>query len=200
MDDEPMISSTANAQGQQRNDKPAPTVVLMPMRKHRRIDRLECTGGYPEHGRSLLSSPLSPKLSPLPWCLRRIAARIGVKPGPTPDACTDADVTPGVVNIAVRARSPATENPLLKDPFSAGSSNCRTRRRNREKPPQQAPGVVVDARQGYVLTNNVEADRIEITTKDPASPRPACRTRPWNGCRRTPGSGSGSSGGAVRRQ
>ena len=113
------------------------------------------------------------------------------------------DVTPGVVNIAVRARSPATENPLLKDPFFRRFFELPDTPEEPRETSATGSGVVVDARQGYVLTNNhvvEEADRIEITTRQPASPRPACRTRPWNGCRRTPGSGSGSSGGAVRRQ
>jgi Do/DeqQ family serine protease len=77
------------------------------------------------------------------------------------------EVTPGVVNVAVRGRTPA-QNPLLNDPFF---------RRFFERPGQPQPretrssgsGVIVDARRGYVLTNNhviENAEAIEITTKD----------------------------------
>jgi Do/DeqQ family serine protease len=75
-------------------------------------------------------------------------------------------VTPGVVNIAVQGRSEAS-NPLLNDPFFR-------RYFGRLQPRQQevratGSGVIVNAAQGYVLTNNhvVEnAQEIEVTTKD----------------------------------
>jgi serine protease DegQ len=79
------------------------------------------------------------------------------------------DVTPGVVNIAVRARSSATENPLLKDPFFRRFFELPDTPEEPRETSATGSGVVVDARQGYVLTNNhvvEEADRIEITTKD----------------------------------
>ncbi len=75
-------------------------------------------------------------------------------------------VTPAVVNIAVRGRV-REENPLFQDPFFQQFFDM---------PPQlerevqaTGSGVIVDARRGYVLTNNhvVEnAEVIEVTTKD----------------------------------
>jgi Do/DeqQ family serine protease len=59
-------------------------------------------------------------------------------------------VTPAVVNIAVLQRSPEEQNPLLRDPFF---------RRFFGIPPDAQPqiaagsGVIVDAKNGYVMTN-----------------------------------------------
>jgi serine protease Do len=77
------------------------------------------------------------------------------------------EITPGVVNIAVRSREAQTQNPLFNDPAFRRFFNVP---RQREREAQATgSGVIVDAAQGYVLTNNhvVEnADAIEITTKD----------------------------------
>jgi serine protease Do/serine protease DegQ len=75
-------------------------------------------------------------------------------------------VTPAVVNIAVLQKSPEEQNPLLRDPFF---------RRFFGVPEQQEPqvaagsGVIVDARNGYVVTNAhvvKDAERIQVTLKD----------------------------------
>src|SRR5262245_12523547 len=75
-------------------------------------------------------------------------------------------VTPAVVNIAVLQRSPEDENPLLRDPFF---------RRFFGGPQQSQPqisagsGVIVDAKNGYVITNAhvvKDAREIQITLKD----------------------------------
>jgi len=77
-------------------------------------------------------------------------------------------VTPAVVNIAVLSKAPQIENPLLRDPFFRHFFNI-------PEMPQQRPrasagsGVIVDARRGYVVTNNhvVEnAQEIVVTLKD----------------------------------
>lgn len=77
-------------------------------------------------------------------------------------------VTPAVVNIAVLSQAPQVENPLLRDPFFRHFFNIPDM-------PQQRPrasagsGVIVDARKGYVVTNNhvVEnAQEIVVTLKD----------------------------------
>ncbi len=77
-------------------------------------------------------------------------------------------VTPGVVNIAVRGRVAVQENPLMSDPFFRRFFGL----------PEQAPqrqfqaagsGVVVDAREGYILTNNhviENADEITVGLRD----------------------------------
>ncbi|HYG85677.1 MAG TPA: Do family serine endopeptidase [Azospirillum sp.] len=75
-------------------------------------------------------------------------------------------VTPGVVNIAVRGQT-EVDNPLLRDPFFRRFFDLPERLRRETR--AAGSGVIVDARNGYVLTNNhvVEnADVIEVTTKD----------------------------------
>jgi Do/DeqQ family serine protease len=75
-------------------------------------------------------------------------------------------VMPAVVNIAVLQRSPEEQNPLLRDPFF---------RRFFGIPGQSQPqisagsGVIVDAKNGYVVTNAhvvQEAREIAVTLKD----------------------------------
>ncbi|MFW8637414.1 DegQ family serine endoprotease [Cribrihabitans pelagius] len=82
-----------------------------------------------------------------------------------------AEVTPAVVNISVESRQTAELNPLFNDPFF---------RRFFDMPPtpqQPQPrrqmsagsGVIVDAEEGYVLTNHhviENGDRIIVTLKD----------------------------------
>ncbi|MBX6367621.1 MAG: Do family serine endopeptidase [Rhodospirillales bacterium] len=79
------------------------------------------------------------------------------------------EVTPGVVNIGVRARQRGVDNPLLADPFFRRFFNL-------PGPPQRprdieatGSGVIVDATNGYILTNNhviENAEAVEVTTKD----------------------------------
>jgi serine protease Do/serine protease DegQ len=75
-------------------------------------------------------------------------------------------VTPAVVNIAVLQRSPEDQNPMLRDPFF---------RRFFGLPDQQRPqiaagsGVIVDAKNGYVITNAhvvKDAKEVAVTLKD----------------------------------
>src|SRR5438270_79496 len=75
-------------------------------------------------------------------------------------------VTPAVVNIAVLQKSPEDQNPMLRDPFF---------RRFFGMPEQSEPqiaagsGVIVDAKNGYVITNAhvvKDAREIQITLKD----------------------------------
>jgi len=75
-------------------------------------------------------------------------------------------VTPAVVNIAVLQKSPEEQNPLMRDPFF---------RRFFGMPQQSEPqiaagsGVIVDAKNGYVVTNAhvvKDAKEIQITLKD----------------------------------
>jgi len=77
-------------------------------------------------------------------------------------------VTPAVVNIAVTNRVPAAGNPLLMDPFFRRFFDLPERAPMR--PRQSAgSGVIVDAGNGYVLTNHhvIEgAESITVTLKD----------------------------------
>src|SRR3954469_18205964 len=75
-------------------------------------------------------------------------------------------VMPAVVNIAVLQRSPEEQNPMMRDPFF---------RRFFGLPGQSEPqiaagsGVIVDAKNGYVITNAhvvKDAREIAVTLKD----------------------------------
>jgi Do/DeqQ family serine protease len=75
-------------------------------------------------------------------------------------------VTPAVVNIAVLQKSPEDENPMLRDPFFRRFFGGPG-----ESEPQIAAGsgVIVDARNGYVVTNAhvvKDAREVAITLKD----------------------------------
>jgi len=76
-------------------------------------------------------------------------------------------VTPGVVGVSVRGRV-REENPLLQDPLFRRFFNLQQGPIEREIQ-AAGSGVIIDAGQGYVLTNAhvVEnANSIEVTTKD----------------------------------
>jgi serine protease Do/serine protease DegQ len=73
---------------------------------------------------------------------------------------------PAVVNIAVLQKSPEEQNPLLRDPFFR-----RFFGGPEDSQPQVAAGsgVIVDAKNGYVITNAhvvKDAERIQITLRD----------------------------------
>ena len=76
-------------------------------------------------------------------------------------------ITPGVVGISVRGRV-REDNPLLQDPIFRRFFNLQQQPVERETQ-ATGSGVIVDAAQGYVMTNAhvVEnASSIEVTTKD----------------------------------
>ena len=77
--------------------------------------------------------------------------------------------TPAVVNISVTSAAPVQQNPLLQDPFFRRFFNLP------DSMPQARPrmsagsGVIIDARRGYVLSNNhviENATDIAVTLKD----------------------------------
>jgi Do/DeqQ family serine protease len=78
-------------------------------------------------------------------------------------------VTPGVVNIAVKGRV-REENPLLQDPFFRRFFNLPKGQDYQERETQATgSGVIVDAAEGYVLTNAHVVDNetaITVTTRD----------------------------------
>src|SRR6516165_4802314 len=76
-------------------------------------------------------------------------------------------VTPGVVGISVRGRV-REDNPLLQDPLFRRFFNLQQQPIERETE-ATGSGVIVDAAQGYVLTNShvtENGNSIEVTTKD----------------------------------
>ncbi len=77
-------------------------------------------------------------------------------------------VAPAVVNIATEGRVRVRQNPLLNDPFFRRFFNLPTIERER-RVQSVGSGVIVDAVNGYVLTNNhviANADKIVITLRD----------------------------------
>jgi len=75
-------------------------------------------------------------------------------------------VTPAVVNIAVLSHSPEQDNPMLQDPFFRRFFGLPEASR-----PQisAGSGVIIDAQQGYVLTNHhvvKDAQQVVVTLKD----------------------------------
>ena len=69
--------------------------------------------------------------------------------------------TPGVVNIATYA-SVRVRNPLLDDPFFRQFFQIpEERRRYRRREQSAGSGVIVDARNGYIVTNNHVVDRAD---------------------------------------
>src|SRR2546423_664908 len=80
-----------------------------------------------------------------------------------------ARITPGVVGVSVRGRV-REENPLLQDPFFRRFFNLPQRQQQEERETQATgSGVIVDAQNGYILTNGHVVDnatKIEVTTKD----------------------------------
>ena len=78
------------------------------------------------------------------------------------------EVTPAVVNISVKGSDAAPQNSLARDPFFKHFFNLPDT--SRPRPTQAAgSGVIVDAAQGYVLTNHhvvAHAKEITVTLKD----------------------------------
>ena len=76
--------------------------------------------------------------------------------------------TPAVVNISTVGRVPVRQNPLLRDPFFRRFFDLPEQPSHRETQ-SLGSGVVVDARNGYILTNQhviANADEITVTLSD----------------------------------
>ncbi len=77
-------------------------------------------------------------------------------------------VTPAVVNISTRSHVRIQQNPLFNDPFFRRFFNIPDVPREQERQ-SLGSGVIVDARRGYILTNNHvirDADEITVTLHD----------------------------------
>ena len=77
-------------------------------------------------------------------------------------------VAPAVVNIATMGRARVRQNPLLSDPFFRRFFNLPPMGRER-RVQSVGSGVIVDAANGYVLTNHhviANADKIVVTLRD----------------------------------
>lgn len=77
-------------------------------------------------------------------------------------------VTPSVVNVATQGRVLARENPLLSDPFFRRFFDVPTRPRERRSQ-SLGSGVIIDAKNGYIITNHhviEHAEEITVTLRD----------------------------------
>jgi serine protease Do/serine protease DegQ len=77
-------------------------------------------------------------------------------------------VTPAVVNISTRGSVRVQENPLLQDPFFRRFFDIPDQPQRRETQ-SLGSGVVVDAQQGLIITNNhviQQAEEISVTLRD----------------------------------
>lgn len=77
--------------------------------------------------------------------------------------------TPAVVNILTRATVPTQRNSLLNDPFFKRFFNLQPQREREREVQGLGSGVIVNAEQGYILTNNhviKGADIITVSLKD----------------------------------
>ena len=97
------------------------------------------------------------------------APSLGALPiGTTTVAPVLREVTPAVVNIAVRGRT-RVQNPLLNDPFFRRFFNIPDQQPLERQTQATGSGVIVDGAQGYILTANhvvQDATSIEVTLKD----------------------------------
>jgi len=78
------------------------------------------------------------------------------------------EVTPAVVNISTKSHVRMQQNPLLNDPFFRRFFKVPDMPQQRERQ-ALGSGVIVDADEGYILTNNhviENADEITVTLKD----------------------------------
>jgi len=76
--------------------------------------------------------------------------------------------SPAVVNIFTRSTVQIQQNPLVNDPFFQKFFNLRPKKRKRQSQ-NLGSGVIVDANNGYIITNNHvidKADIISVTLKD----------------------------------
>ncbi|RMF96913.1 MAG: DegQ family serine endoprotease [Gammaproteobacteria bacterium] len=100
-----------------------------------------------------------------------LAAALPAKLGETPVpslAPLVKEVSPAVVNIATRGTVEAPRNPLMDDPFFRRFFGVPEQHQRREVR-SAGSGVIVDAKNGYIITNHhviENADEIEVTLID----------------------------------
>ena len=100
------------------------------------------------------------------WCVQAaLPAQIGTQPLPSLAPMLE-QVTPAVVNISTDTRTRLRSHSLLNDPFFRWFFEQPRRQRKRQS---LGAGVIVDAANGYVLTNQHvidDAEEIRVTLKD----------------------------------
>lgn len=102
---------------------------------------------------------LAPALSLPQGAVAALPAAVDGRPLPTLAPMLK-EVTPAVVNIATVGRVRLQQNPLLNDPFFRRFFDIPDQPRERQTQ-SLGSGVVIDAEQGYVLTNHHVIDKAE---------------------------------------
>lgn len=102
---------------------------------------------------------LAPALSLPQGAVAALPAAVDGRPLPTLAPMLK-EVTPAVVNIATVGRVRIQQNPLLNDPFFRRFFDIPDQPRERQTQ-SLGSGVVIDAEQGYVLTNHHVIDKAE---------------------------------------
>ena len=107
------------------------------------------------------------------WLVAAVGARAALPAGvdgePLPSLAPMLEkVTPAVVNVSTRGHVEVKTNPLLNDPFFRRFFNVPEQPRQR-RTQSLGSGVIIDAEEGIVLTNNhviANADEITVTLRD----------------------------------
>jgi serine protease Do/serine protease DegQ len=77
--------------------------------------------------------------------------------------------TPAVVNISTKTKIEVAEHPLMRDPFFRRFFEIPNMPRQQRESSSLGSGVIVDAKNGYIVTNNHvidKADEITVTLSD----------------------------------
>lgn len=78
-------------------------------------------------------------------------------------------VTPAVVNVSVETTANTRQNPLYQDPFFRRFFNIPEQAPSQPRRQSVGSGVIVDAKEGYVITNHhviAKADAVSVTLTD----------------------------------
>ena len=78
-------------------------------------------------------------------------------------------VTPAVVNVSVETTANSRQNPLYQDPFFRRFFNIPEQAPSQPRRQSVGSGVIVDAKEGYVITNHhviAKADAVSVTLTD----------------------------------
>lgn len=98
------------------------------------------------------------------------AAQSAATPPPVPTLAPMIErVVPAVVNISTRSRVQMAPNPLLDDPVFRRFFGVPEMQSQAQEMRSSGSGVIVDAKQGYILTNNHvidDADEISVILRD----------------------------------
>lgn len=122
------------------------------------------------HVKKLLVLPLTLFFTAMPYALTAGATPADAGTGTPTLAPMLKQVVPGVVSIAVKGHMPAEENPLFSDPFFRHFFGVPDESQSQAREFQAVgSGVIVDSKQGFIITNDHVIDKakeITVTLSD----------------------------------